>query len=257
MISLKEIERFYPEKLRPFRKGILREYLQHKILEIVFDSVYATKLSFIGGTALRIMHGNTRFSEDIDFDNFGLTIPEFEDLSKIIKKGLELEGYDVEIRNVYKNAFHCNIKLPDILFYNNISGHKKEKILIQLDTAYNDFKYNPEIKLLDKFDVFTEIRVAPLDVILSQKIVAIFERKRTKGRDFFDVVFLFGLAKPSYKYLEKKIGIKDKDQLKKSLSEKAKESDLNHLAKDVEKFLFDPKDSKRIVLFDKFIQQKL
>lgn len=64
----KEIEQFYPENLKPFRKNILREYLRFKILEIIFYSKQADKLSFIGGTALSIIYGNSRFSEDLDFD---------------------------------------------------------------------------------------------------------------------------------------------------------------------------------------------
>ena len=70
MISLHNIEQFYPENLRGFKRNMLREYLQFKILEIIFNSRLAPKLSFIGGTALRIVHENTRFSEDLDFDNF-------------------------------------------------------------------------------------------------------------------------------------------------------------------------------------------
>ena len=73
MLTLEQIEQQYPENLRGFKRSLLREYLQYKILEIIFASEYATKLVFIGGTALRIVHDNSRFSEDVDFDNFGLT----------------------------------------------------------------------------------------------------------------------------------------------------------------------------------------
>lgn len=257
MISIKEIEKYYPENLRPFKRGILREYLQCKILKIVFDTDYAYRLSFLGGTNLRIVHGNTRFSEDIDFDNFGISEAEFEKMAEIIKKGLQLEGYDVEIRNIYKKAFHCYIKIPNLLFENGLTGHKEEKILIQLDTVSNSYKYKPEKYLLSRFDVFTEINVTPIDIVLSQKIQTIFERKRSKGRDFYDAVFLFGLTKPNYEYLEAKAGIKNDKELKKRLISRIKQVDLALLAKDVEKFLFDPKDSKKIILFDKFIQQKL
>ena len=73
MLTLSQITEQYAEALRPFKRNILREYLQYKILEIMFASEYATKLSFLGGTALRIVYGNTRFSADVDFDNFRLT----------------------------------------------------------------------------------------------------------------------------------------------------------------------------------------
>ena len=68
MLDLKQVESFYPESLRPFKRNLLREYLQYKILEIIFGSEFGEKLVFMGGTATRIIHENTRFSEDLDFD---------------------------------------------------------------------------------------------------------------------------------------------------------------------------------------------
>ena len=47
MLSLKNIEQYYPDNQKPFKRNILREYLQYKILEIIFASEYATKLVFI------------------------------------------------------------------------------------------------------------------------------------------------------------------------------------------------------------------
>lgn len=49
MLTLAQIVQQYPENLRPFKRGILREYLQYKILEIIFASQYARKLVFLGG----------------------------------------------------------------------------------------------------------------------------------------------------------------------------------------------------------------
>ena len=72
MLSLREIQNFFPEELYRYPQFMLREYLQCKILEIVYSSQYATSLCFLGGTCLRIVHGNRRFSEDIDFDNLDL-----------------------------------------------------------------------------------------------------------------------------------------------------------------------------------------
>ena len=81
MLSINQIEKYYPESLRGFKRNILREYLQYKILDIIFNSRLAPKLSFLGGTALRIVHGNNRFSEDLDFDNFQLTETDFVQLT--------------------------------------------------------------------------------------------------------------------------------------------------------------------------------
>jgi len=71
MLDLRQIESFYPGTLRIFGRNLLREYLQYKILEIVYDSKFGKKLAFMGGTAIHMIHFNTRFSEDLDFDNLG------------------------------------------------------------------------------------------------------------------------------------------------------------------------------------------
>lgn len=255
MLTLKEIEKQYPENLRPFKRNILREYLQYKILEIIFNSSFANKLSFLGGTALRIVHGNARFSEDLDFDNFGLSEKEFEELTEEVKNGMQKLGFAVEIRNVFKGAFRCYLKIPKILLDNELSLMPDEKILIQIDTAPHDFQYKPDKVIINKFDVFTQIFVTPLDILLSQKIYTIFNRKRAKGRDFFDTIFLFGLAKPNYDYLKLKIGVDNWLDTKEKLLLELKKMDLELLAKDVEPFLFNPSDSKKVMLFSEYLKQ--
>lgn len=134
MLRLSEIQSFFPQSLHRFPQFMLREYLQYKILEIVYASEYANFLCFLGGSCLRIVHGNQRFSEDIDFDNRGLKEEQFAEVADIIKKQLEREGYAVELKLVMRGAWHCYIKFPGLLFGERLSDHKEEKILIQLDT---------------------------------------------------------------------------------------------------------------------------
>lgn len=126
---------------------------------------------------------------------------------------------------------------------------------IQVDTAPHRFAYNPDKKILNKFDVFTQIFITPLDILLSQKIYAILNRKRAKGRDFFDIVFLLKKTKPNYKYLKEKIGVKNNEELKQKLLEHLNSVDLGELAKDVQPFLFNPNNSKEVVMFRKYIEQ--
>jgi len=255
MLNLDQIEDQYPQNLRPFKRSLLREYLQYKILEIIFNSEYANKLSFLGGTALRIVYSNARFSEDLDFDNFRLLEEEFGKIGEIVKKGMESQGLEVEMNIVSKGAFRCNIRLPRILFENKLSGYPEEKILIHIDSASHEFTYIPDKKILNKFDVFTEIFVTPLDFILSQKIYAAISRKRAKGRDFFDIVFLLSLTKPNYEYLKEKIGVANGTELKIRLEDELKELNFQELGQDVKNFLFNVSDVKRVELFSDFIKQ--
>ncbi len=255
MFSLEQIEQYYPENLRIFKKNILREYLQYKILEIIFNSKLSDKLSFLGGTALRIVYDNHRFSEDLDFDNFGLTKKEFIFLAEEIKNKLQKEGYLPEVRNVFKDAYRCYIKIPHILFENKISNLLEEKIMIQVDTASHNFDYKPDKKILNKFEIFTQIFITPLDILLSQKIYAVLNRKRPKGRDFFDIVFLLSKIKPNYDYLSEKVFVKNDNDLKKKLFLYTRKFDFDALAKDVKPFLFNPSDSKRVKMFREYFGQ--
>src|SRR5579862_925767 len=241
MLTLEQIEKNYPEKLSVFKRFILREYLQHKILQIIFDSRYAGELVFLGGTCLRVVHGNTRFSEDLDFDNFDLAESRFEKIAAIIKKQLEEEGYTVELSTKFKGAYHCLVRFPALLFQEGLSGHLEEKILIQLDTEPQHFAFTPEKYILNRFDVYTQIFVTPLDILLAQKFYAILNRPRNKGRDFFDAIFILSkIAAPNYEYLKKKIQIRSPADLKERILEKCKDLDMNEMASDVEPFLFDP-----------------
>mgnify|MGYP001597635884 CR=1 FL=1 len=255
MMTLTQIESFYPETLRPFKKNLLREYLQYKILEIIFASPQGLKMAFLGGTALRIIYEQPRFSEDLDFDNFGLSELEFTDLSHTVRQGLEREGLVVEIKQTMKGAFRCNIKLPGILFAEDLSPLPQEKILIQIDTAPHDFVYEADVKLINKFDVITDVRTTPLDIILAQKIYAIFGRKRAKGRDFFDVLFLFGRTRPNYKYLKQKLEIGNAQILKEKLLEKVNTLDMKALARDVAPFLFRPSESAKVERFGEYVER--
>ncbi len=254
MLELKEIKRFYDVSLHPQERFLLKEYLQYKILEIVFSSKYASKLVFIGGTCLRIVHQNQRFSEDLDFDNFNLTAEEFNDLGLLIKNQLELQGYEVEIKNVIKAAFHCHVRFPGLLLQSGLSGYQEEKILIQLDTEAQGYNFKAEQQFLNKFDVFTSIFVAPLSLLLSQKFYAVLNRKRNKGRDFFDIVYLMSLnVKPDFAFLEQKQGITNGTQLKSTILEHCQKLDMNDMANDVAPFLFNANDVKKIQHFEAFL----
>jgi predicted nucleotidyltransferase component of viral defense system len=257
MISIENLLKYYPESLHPYKSFILREYLQYKILEIVFNSTYGNKLSFLGGTCLRLVHGNDRFSEDIDFDNFNLSEEDFEEISKTIKTQLERQGYTIEIKNVYRGAFHCYIRFPKLLYDYRLTGHAEQKILIQLDTEPHNYSYTPENFILNQFDVFTPIKITPREILLSQKIYALINRNRKKGRDFYDVVFLLKNTRPDYSYLELKLGIHDKKSLKERILKVCEDVDLNEMARDVQPFLFKPEDARYIILFPDYIHQIL
>ncbi len=258
MLSIDQILLQYPKNLRVHKESILKEYIQYKILNIIYNSKYATKLVFLGGTALKIIYGNTRFSEDLDFDNLGLDQKQWSDLSKIIKTNLELEGIEVEIRIKTQTAFRIRIKIPRLLFDTGLSPLPEQKILIQIDTTPQYFDYTPEKPFLNKFEVFSRIFCVPKDLLLSQKIYAAVNRNRIMGRDFFDIIFLNGIgAKPNFLYLNRHLQIKNKSELKNYLLEKTEDFDFNQLAQDVKPFLINPYDIQKVKFFRDYLKSQL
>jgi hypothetical protein len=179
-----------------------------------------------------------------------------KEITQLIKTGLERLGYEVELRNVLKGAYHCYIRFPELLYKEGLTQHKEERILIRLDTEPHDFHYKPDQPVLNKFDVFTQINSTPKDILLAQKFYAVINRKRNKGRDFFDIVFLLGMDEiPNYEYLDMKLGIDSADKLRKQVLEKCAKIDMKEMVQDVGPFLFNKKDEKKILLFPEYIKQ--
>jgi predicted nucleotidyltransferase component of viral defense system len=110
MLTIEQISGHFPLPLRQRNpRGMLVEYLQYELLDSLFKNAAATDLSFIGGTAIRILHDSHRFSEDLDFDNFGLSFSHFEALLKTACRDMEYKGFLIEYRVVEKGAWHCYI----------------------------------------------------------------------------------------------------------------------------------------------------
>lgn len=254
MLSINEIAKFYPKNMHVFKKQLLREYLQYKIIDIIFNSKFSNRIVFMGGTAIRIVHNSQRFSEDIDFDSKDISFDEFKKLTELIRRELELEGFSIEMKIVSKKAFRCYIKFPKLLFAYNLSGYETEKILIQLDAEKQPYTYNATGYLLNKFSILTRIFIVPQNILLSQKISAFLNRKRTKGRDIFDIIYMFSFTRPDYGYLKSTDGIKNDNSLKAILLKKCKMIDLKKLRKEIEIFLMNPKDAKIVEMFPDFVK---
>lgn len=255
MLDLQQIKESYPTHLHAFERSLFREYLQYKILQALFESTLASKITFIGGTALRIVHRNQRFSEDIDLDNFGLSRDEFDSITQTVQRQLELEGFEVELTKVEKGAYHCRIKFPELLYEQGLSTIQQEKLIIKLDTITQGYEYQPDIRIINKFDVFSEIRVAPLSILLSQKIFTSINRKRPKGRDFYDITYLFSMTNPDYGFLKLKMGIETSEQLRSEYLERIKNFNFTQLADDVAPFLIGQDQKKRVEKFQEFWEQ--
>jgi predicted nucleotidyltransferase component of viral defense system len=255
VLTLDQISGQFPLPLRQRNpRGMLVEYLQYELLDSLFKNA-AAALSFIGGTAIRMLHDSHRFSEDLDFDNFGLSFAQFEGLLKTACRDMEYKGFLIEYRMVEKGAYHCYIRFPEILHRLGLTPEAGRKILIRIDSETKGKIYEPAKVFLNKFGVYRRILAAPTSILLAQKMIAILYRKREKGRDIYDVSFLMGFASPDFAYIQKMIGL-DQAEFLRSLDERLEELDLTMLAWDVEPFLFTPEQKERVITFRDYWQDR-
>ena len=256
MLNFNEIKSLFPEHLHTHTGFMMREYLQVRMLDYISNSPCGGSLVFWGGTALRIVYGNRRFSEDLDFDNRGLDEPQLRQMADDIQKRFRMEGYETELKQVMRGAWHAYIRFPGLLFAAGLSGYREEKITIRLDAEHQPFDYQPEKYILNRFEVFTTILTTPLPLLLAQKHAAILTRHRKMGRDFYDVVFLMGKGiQPDFGYLKQVMGISDSTILKTAILKECAALDMQVLARDVEPFLFDSQDRRKVTQFADYFRQ--
>lgn len=258
MLTLKQIQSSYPDinNQNSYSRMMLVEYIQHELLDSIFKQKSSELLSFIGGTALRIAYNGNRFSEDLDFDNFGLSFDQFKDLLESVVVDMKNKSFDIEFRFIEKRAYHCYIRFPNILQNNLLSPNENEKILVRIDTVLKEIKTEKRVYLLNKFEIFRNILVNQPSVLLSQKLIAITDRKREKGRDFYDVSFLYSFTEPDFDFIKKVTGL-DRLEFMNKVIERSKTLNFMSLAEDVRPFLVKPEQVSRVETFLQFIQTKI
>ncbi len=261
MIDIEEIISYFPETLQgkpQFHEYMLKEYFHYKMLDIIFNTKYAKKLSFIGGTNLRIVHNIERFSEDLDFDCFDLSREEFMDLTDLVIKGIRDQGINIKADDKKKDlelkAFRRNIVFPELMFELGLSNYKEKKLLIKIESEPHHFQYIPDKPIIQKFNVFTQINATPLKTLFSMKIGAVLERM--KGRDFYDFLFLSGKTTPDYEYLKERLTISSGSELKRALIKNSEGVDFSVKSKDFQKLVYNQGEAQKILLYPEFIRQK-
>lgn len=225
----------YNPQSREDHENALKEILQEIILLGLDRNGFFEKAAFYGGTALRIMYGLDRFSEDLDFTLLGPD-PKFR-LDKYLP-GLERElkafGFEFSLQKIdtgeerkIESAF---LRANTQMLFLNIHRAKgfaerfqknqslKIKFEVDVDSATS---FDTEIKTLLLPSPYT-VRTLTLPSLFGGKMHAALLRKwknRVKGRDFYDIQWYMARGIPvNKKYLEEKM--KTSGVLAKPLTEK-------------------------------------
>jgi len=255
-------------------ENALKEIIQEITLLGLWRSKYFEKAAFYGGSALRILYGLDRFSEDLDFSllkknkNFSLN-----NYCKAIEIELKSFGFSVTIekkkKSVDSNIDSAFIKAGTLqnmimidtpkLTTQRIHPRKKMKIRIEIDVDPPQ-GFQVEAKYLFRplpFSVNTYVQPD----LFAGKLHAVLCRSwgnRVKGRDWYDLVWYVSRdISVHLKHLENRMkqtgnlkkGIYLTEKiLKEMLLEKVKTINFYKAKKDVENLL---KDTSSLKLWSK------
>ena len=229
------------------RRGILREYLQVKFLAGLYSLGAAGKLSFIGGTSLRLLHGIDRFSEDLDFDNLGLSRPDLSNLIVDVSERFRRENIAVEVSAKLKEGIsYHNLRFPKLLFDLKITTNPKEKLMIKIDYSNQWKGQKTETVLLSKYGFIEQIITNPLSQIMVQKLAAYVNRRQTQPRDMYDLVWLYSRgARPDREFMKAN---RMTDLVARAQAKFAKEGAGEAVIRRLRPFLFDDGEIRKIKL---------
>ncbi len=231
------------------KRGILREYLQTKFISFLYAFTESKRLSFVGGTSMRLLRGLNRFSEDLDFDNLGLNDQEINSLVNKAASGFKKENVQLELivkEKVPKTFFE--LRFPHLLKELSISSNPREKLMIKVD--YSDLWRGQKVEgvLMNRYGFLESVITNPLNQLLVQKLTAYVKRKQTQPRDIYDIVWLVSQgAKMDQSFLRVNKLSNLVDQARKKLGQQKVGRAMRNKLKP---FLFDESQISRLDLFE-------
>jgi len=172
------------------RENVVRAHLQLAILEELDAVRFFDRAAFIGGTALRVVHGIRRFSEDIDFSGRSAgSSPDIRESIRHVCDAFAKQGFTVAGAIKDNAIVHAaKIEFRGLLHALELSGHPAEKLTIKVEIDTNPpAGATLERQVLRNEGRSFEVVQFDLPSMFAGKLHAILQRQYTKGRDFFDL----------------------------------------------------------------------
>jgi predicted nucleotidyltransferase component of viral defense system len=262
------LERYSCESADDYDRA-LREIIQEIALLGLWRSKFYERAAFYGGSALRILHGLDRFSEDLDFSLLRPR-PGFALGRYLAAAGDELLafGFEVEVEEKIKRAggqirsafikggtkrLMLDIRVPDSLV-SRIPANQRVKVKLELDVDPPG-GFETEARTLYQPVPFSVRAFSPPD-LLAGKLHAVLCRRwkrRVKGRDWYDLAWFLARRTPvRLAHLEARLvqtgdwepqGSLAPDDLLGLLSKSIDATDFRAARSDVEPFLKDPRST--------------
>lgn len=231
----------------------LKEITQEFILYALSRTSFFEHAHFCGGTALRIVHGLNRFSEDLDFStnkvdqNF-----QFDDYMGEVLLTLKQYGLEMKVKKAKDDSFVKARELREdsdkwTLSFPSNKQLKKVIIKLEIDT-------NPPSGAITKnanldFPILHQIKVGDIETLFAGKIHALLCRNFMKGRDWYDFLwYVKNNSKINFDQLKsalfqmgpykgQALKVVDSAFVAQELDRKIRTLDWREVRKDVERFL--------------------
>jgi len=173
-------------KYQTSEQNIAREYCQHLFLSYLYRLKGGEKMLFKGGTALRIVFQSPRFSEDLDFSTFDLSVEEINGLVDSVLVNLSKEGlqYKKEVNpdtgGATSGGYYAIVHLMLLEFDSEIRIQVSLRSSLELksNTALIENEFIPPYTIVYLHET----------ILVGEKVAALIDR--AKPRDFFDLYFI-------------------------------------------------------------------
>ncbi len=230
----------------------LREALHHMILQEADRKQAFNQICFLGGTALRIVYGLDRFSEDLDFSLSNQSLGRFDlaSLATGIQKSLDAFGLSCKVER-FKTVGavqSCFFTFQGLLHEVDRHFRDNQKLAIKFDV---DTRSPPgAVEAASPITAFRVYKVRHYDLasLFAGKLHAILYRTYTKGRDLYDFLWYTGkqihvnrvLLENAIEQTQKLKLHLDNASLRSLLAKRFQEINFEKAKKDVAPFLEDP-----------------
>lgn len=248
-------------------ENALKEIIQEIALLGLWRAKFFEHAAFYGGTALRILYGLRRFSEDLDFsllnpqNNFRL-----DPYHSAVAAELESFGFDVHIEAIKKNRENTNIESAFIKAGTRIHFieidlpaqmidriQKNEVMKVKFEVDINPpGRFSTESRFLLQPIPFSVTVFRPQDLFAGKMHALLFRKwkKRVKGRDWYDWVWFVGQNIPVHlRHLEERMRQSghwnpsehlQEDPLRGLIEKRIEEVDIAALKREITPFLRAP-----------------
>ena len=237
MLDLQNIRAFYPgfPESPDTDIQLYKEYLELMVLDYLSSHPLIGKLTFIGGTNLRLLRQIDRFSEDLDFDCKNLSQEEFVSLTDDVVRFLRRNGLPAVAKEKESDAltaFRRTIQFPQLLYDLGLSPYREKKFVLKIEAQDQGVDYQREMFTVNRDGFYFRIP-SPSDATLyAMKLSTILHR-----------------SDPDMNYLSKREGIATGEELSRLMKQACGRTDFRIKAQDFKYLLFYPENSSRILDF--------